>query len=160
MSPQSISVLASTEEAAGVVVNMTSHPYYPAGVAIPGYVANSLSTPVLLVSFFTGIAAILTTTYLLVTRIRPSISRPDIIAALWFGMCACIHLFFEGMSETGPPDPYTKEIRMKGCSRKAHNRQAILRTTSTKCLVEPISSVSSGESTPSPTPVTLPKMPS
>lgn len=96
MSRQPISVITPGGAGLQAVVNMTSHPYFPAGVEIPGYVANSLPLPMLLSSFFIGIAAIWATTYVLVTRTRPGISRSDIAVALWFGMCGCIHFFFEG----------------------------------------------------------------
>lgn len=96
MSPKSISVVTPSEAGLQAIVNMTSHPYFPAGVEIPGYVANSLPLPMLLSSFFSGIAVIWAATYVLVTRTRPNITRSDLATSLWFGMCGCIHLFFEG----------------------------------------------------------------
>ena len=46
--------------------------------------------------FSTGCAVIFTTTYFIVTRLRPNVSTVDLSTVMWFVLCGCIHLFFEG----------------------------------------------------------------
>ncbi|KAI9147595.1 3-beta-hydroxysteroid-Delta(8),Delta(7)-isomerase [Paramyrothecium foliicola] len=72
------------------------HPYFPLGVDIPGYQANSLSAAALVGSFAAGCAVIFLTTYYIIQVTRPATSNGAIAATLWFVLCGCIHLFFEG----------------------------------------------------------------
>jgi hypothetical protein len=72
------------------------HPYYPTEAQIVGYVANSMSVPALLASFAGGCTVIFGITFLLVKRVRPTISRGDLATIMWFVLCGFIHLFFEG----------------------------------------------------------------
>lgn len=74
----------------------TLHPYHPVAAEIPSYLANTLSVPTLLATFFTGCAAILGTAYKLIKWRQPSLSRGNMATALWFTLCGFIHLFFEG----------------------------------------------------------------
>lgn len=72
------------------------HPYYPLGVDVPGYVANSLPTLSLLACFATGCTAILSLTYLLIRRMKLSLSNGEVATTMWFVLCGFIHLCFEG----------------------------------------------------------------
>ncbi|KFA69764.1 hypothetical protein S40285_06001 [Stachybotrys chlorohalonatus IBT 40285] len=81
---------------ASVIADVPLHPYYPLGVAIPAYVANSLSMQELLASFAAGAGAILLFTYYLVKSTQRPLTSGDIAATLWFVLCGCIHFFFEG----------------------------------------------------------------
>jgi len=73
------------------------HPYYPLGVAIPGYVAPSMPTLEILTKFtLTCLSILIPTGVYVYTRRRP-VSRPDTIAVLWFVLCGFIHLGLEGM---------------------------------------------------------------
>ncbi|KAB8288841.1 hypothetical protein EYC80_010744 [Monilinia laxa] len=76
--------------------NIPLHPYYPLHLEIPQYLANQWDTITLVSIFAAGCAAIFSFTYLLVMRIRPRISTADLWTVLWFVLCGCIHLFFEG----------------------------------------------------------------
>lgn len=77
---------------------VADHPFHPMGVEIPSYLANTLSVPVLLATFFTGCAVILGSTYKLITWRNPNLGRKDLAVALWFTLCGFIHLFFEGQA--------------------------------------------------------------
>ncbi|KAF7905052.1 uncharacterized protein EAF01_005573 [Botrytis porri] len=72
------------------------HPYYPLDLEIPHYLANQWDTLTLVSIFAAGCTAIFSSTYLLVMRVRPRISTADLLTVLWFVLCGCIHLFFEG----------------------------------------------------------------
>ncbi|KAK2026384.1 emopamil binding protein [Colletotrichum zoysiae] len=72
------------------------HPYSPAGAALPGYVANTLSANELRAIFAAGSAVILGSTYRIVKRTRPDLPGGEVATALWFTLSAFIHLFFEG----------------------------------------------------------------
>lgn len=75
-----------------------SHPYYPLGVDLPLYVANTMDAFTLVTCFGIGVVTIFATTYFLAIRSRPTISTGDLLCALWWAMCGFIHLFFEGKS--------------------------------------------------------------
>jgi len=72
------------------------HPFFPVGVEIVNFIANDLTVIQLLAAFGTGCALILTTTWLLTTRLAPRLKTMDKMAVLWFCLTGCIHLFFEG----------------------------------------------------------------
>ncbi|KAM5345883.1 hypothetical protein ACJ41O_011744 [Fusarium nematophilum] len=72
------------------------HPYFPLNVPIPGYAANSMDAPTLVTYFGAGCAVIFATTLLIVQVARPSLSRAETLTTMWFVLCGCIHLFFEG----------------------------------------------------------------
>lgn len=77
---------------------MENHPYYPLGVAIPGFSANTMSTPVIL-AWFCGIGAtIILPTLAIASRRRPGISNGELATVAWFVLCAFIHFFLEGKS--------------------------------------------------------------
>jgi len=73
-----------------------SHPYYPLDLEMPNYVPNKWDTATLLSSFSTGITLLLSFTYVLVIKTRPQLPRTDLLTVMWFVMCGCIHIFFEG----------------------------------------------------------------
>lgn len=86
-----------SESSAPVVADAPpAHPYYPLGVHIVGYAANELGLLVLLASFGAGCAAIFTASYVLVSRVRPSLPISEVMTLFWFMLCTGIHFFFEG----------------------------------------------------------------
>lgn len=72
------------------------HPYYPLDANIVGYVANESTVLSLLGAFVAGCAAIFGLTHLAVKRINPRLPTTELITIMWFALCGCIHLFFEG----------------------------------------------------------------
>lgn len=72
------------------------HPYFPIGLALPTYAANSLPASTLVPIFAAGCAFIFLTTYITIQQTRPGLSNGAIATALWFVLCGFIHLFFEG----------------------------------------------------------------
>src|ERR1700761_6579616 len=66
------------------------HPYYPTEIEIVGYLANTMSVPMLLASFAGGCAVIFSITYLIVKRVRPSTSNGELATILWFVLCGFI----------------------------------------------------------------------
>jgi hypothetical protein len=72
------------------------HPYFPVEAQITGYLANKWNTLELLTMFVAGVSAIFGVTYVVVKRIRPTLSTGDLSTIMWFVMCGCIHSFFEG----------------------------------------------------------------
>ncbi|KAJ3475981.1 hypothetical protein NLG97_g9280 [Lecanicillium saksenae] len=74
----------------------TNHSYYPPGVAIAGYVPNTLSTVQILAIFTSTLTSVLAPCYFLIRRVRPSISTAEMATALWFVLCGVIHLGLEG----------------------------------------------------------------
>lgn len=80
--------------------NSPSHPYYPLNAPLAHYAANSLSSPVLVASFVAGSLAIFAVTLLLIQQSGRTLSKVATLTTLWFALCGCIHLFFEGMPPT------------------------------------------------------------
>ncbi|KAL6892971.1 Emopamil-binding protein [Trichoderma longibrachiatum] len=78
------------------MADLPLHPFSPFAIELPTYVANTMSAPVLVSIFAAGCAVIFLVTYGIVQRTRPSMSGGDLAVALWFALCGCIHLFFEG----------------------------------------------------------------
>ncbi|KAI9660577.1 MAG: hypothetical protein M1821_009929 [Bathelium mastoideum] len=72
------------------------HPYYPLGANVTGYLQNEWSVPALLVTFATACTLVFSVTSVLLSTLRPRLSRNDRLAVLWFVLCGSIHLFFEG----------------------------------------------------------------
>lgn len=75
-----------------------SHPYYPPSLAITSYLANTFGTVELVAAFAAGCVVILGSTLLLVRQYnrKAPLSTWDMSCVLWFVLCGCIHLFFEG----------------------------------------------------------------
>lgn len=76
---------------------MADHPYYPPDVVLPGFVPNDISVPVLLTTFASASTLVIWVTSILARTIRPGISKADLFTTIWFMLCGCIHLFFEGL---------------------------------------------------------------
>ncbi|KAH7406723.1 Emopamil binding protein-domain-containing protein [Phaeosphaeria sp. MPI-PUGE-AT-0046c] len=72
------------------------HPYYPIEAQIVGYLANQWNTFELVSMFAAGCAVIFGITFVLVKKVRPTLSNGDLAAIMWFVLCGCIHSFFEG----------------------------------------------------------------
>jgi len=76
----------------------STHPYYPLGVEIPDFVANTLSTSTIITIFSAACASALLPALLLIRRAAPKLSFDELMTALWFMLCGCIHLVLEGPS--------------------------------------------------------------
>lgn len=86
----SVGMKATVEEVA-------AHPYYPLDAQIAaGYVANHWNTFELVSMFAAGCAGIFVLTYVTIKSVRPNVGKGDLVTMLWFVLCGCIHLFFEG----------------------------------------------------------------
>ncbi|KAF2261777.1 EBP-domain-containing protein [Lojkania enalia] len=72
------------------------HPYYPIEAEIVGYIANKWNTFELCALFAAGCTVIFSVTFAVVKRLRPGVSKGDLVTVMWFVLCGCIHLFFEG----------------------------------------------------------------
>ncbi|KAI8634538.1 3-beta-hydroxysteroid-Delta(8),Delta(7)-isomerase [Xylariaceae sp. FL1651] len=72
------------------------HPYYPLGVAIPGFVAKALSTQEILGIFIATCLGILVPTWIYIRQTRRDLPSGDVLTALWFVLCGFIHLGLEG----------------------------------------------------------------
>ncbi|KAJ5949975.1 hypothetical protein N7454_001559 [Penicillium verhagenii] len=72
-----------------------SHPYYPLGVIVDKYVANTIPAPVLVLIFAVGTLAIFGGTHLVIKHSRPNMPPSEVFATMWFVLCGLIHLFFE-----------------------------------------------------------------
>ncbi|KAI5209571.1 Emopamil-binding protein [Aureobasidium subglaciale] len=72
------------------------HPYYPLDANIAGYVANESTVLSLLGSFVASCMALFGFTYLIVRKVNPRLSTTEVSTVMWFVLCGCIHLFFEG----------------------------------------------------------------
>jgi cholestenol delta-isomerase len=77
--------------------SMASHPYFPPDLELPGYMANPTSVPILLALFTAGVGFAFSATVVLARTVQPGISKGKLYTAMWFMLCGCIHLFFEGM---------------------------------------------------------------
>ncbi|KAI1117102.1 emopamil binding protein [Nemania sp. NC0429] len=80
----------------GIPDDPRQHPYYPLGVAIPGYVANALTTREILAIFTTTCLGILIPTCLYIRRARRDLPASEVFTVLWFVLCGFIHLGLEG----------------------------------------------------------------
>jgi hypothetical protein len=69
---------------AAVNIDIPSHPFYPLGVDIVGYLANKWSVATLLAIFLAGWVAILGLTWVSVSRYSPRLHRNDKLVILWF----------------------------------------------------------------------------
>ncbi|KAI0186935.1 emopamil binding protein [Xylaria flabelliformis] len=78
------------------VLNAPLHPYYPLGVAIPGYVAKILTTQEILAIFVTTCLGILIPAWVYIRHARGDLPSSEIFTALWFVLCGSIHLGLEG----------------------------------------------------------------
>ncbi|KAF5023390.1 hypothetical protein F66182_4547 [Fusarium sp. NRRL 66182] len=72
------------------------HPFFPLDVLLPDYAANTMDARALVGTFAAGTVAIWTVTNLVIQATRPTMSKGDRAATMWFVLCGCIHLFFEG----------------------------------------------------------------
>jgi len=75
---------------------MPAHPFYPLGIEVANYLANEWSVLTLLGAFAACCASVFAVTYVVVMRVRPTMSRGELLTILWFVLCGCIHTFFEG----------------------------------------------------------------
>ncbi len=78
--------------------SMASHPYYPPDLVLPGFMPNEIPVPILIASFAGASGLVVWITSVLARTIRPRIDKTDLLTAMWFMLCGCIHLFFEGWS--------------------------------------------------------------
>jgi cholestenol delta-isomerase len=78
------------------LANNVSHPYYPIGAHIAGYVANQSSVSALLGAFFGACVILFSSASFIVTRIQPTLSRIELLTIMWFLLSGSIHIIFEG----------------------------------------------------------------
>lgn len=79
-----------------VMAELPLHPFSPFITELPAYVPNTLSALPLVSIFAAGCVVIFGITYGIIQRMRPSMAAGEVSIALWFALCGCIHLFFEG----------------------------------------------------------------
>ncbi|KAM0480907.1 hypothetical protein ACHAPX_003795 [Trichoderma viride] len=79
-----------------VMADLPLHPFSPFITELPAYVPNTLSALPLVSIFGAGCVVIFGITYGIIQRTRPSMAAGEVSIALWFALCGCIHLFFEG----------------------------------------------------------------
>ncbi|KAK8027607.1 ebp domain-containing protein [Apiospora marii] len=63
------------------------HPYYPLGVAIPGYEANRATVPMLLASLGGMLASVMLLMGTLALRVNPSLTKSKLAVFCWFVLC-------------------------------------------------------------------------
>ncbi|KAI1879627.1 hypothetical protein JX265_002581 [Neoarthrinium moseri] len=73
-----------------------AHPYYPLGVEIPHYVANTAPVPVLMISLGGMLGGVLLAACVLARRWNPNLTRAQLAVLCWFVLCGSLHCFFEG----------------------------------------------------------------
>lgn len=79
-----------------VETKMPAHPFHPLGIEVTNYLANEWGVLTLLSAFAACCASVFAATYVVVMRVRPTMSRGELLTILWFVLCGCIHTFFEG----------------------------------------------------------------
>ncbi|GKZ30685.1 hypothetical protein AbraIFM66950_009934 [Aspergillus brasiliensis] len=72
------------------------HPYYPLNAQIDGYAPNEASLLSILSTASVGAAALLGIILTLTGKLRPTLTKADRLAILWFALSGTIHCFFEG----------------------------------------------------------------
>jgi cholestenol delta-isomerase len=75
---------------------MAVHPFYPPDLKLPNYVNPTLSLFEILIPFFGAILGVMIFSYLMTFPKRSTLSSNDRFTVVWFGVCGCIHTFFEG----------------------------------------------------------------
>lgn len=135
-----------------VMADLPLHPFSPFVVELPTYVANTFSAAVLVSIFAAGCCVIFLVTYGLIQRMRPSMGNGEMLVAMWFALCGCIHLFFEG--ERACPASwlyieYSHLVFLFQWSRMLTCMQATSPTMPSTWLAEQTSLASSGKSMPS-----------
>ncbi|KAM3423442.1 hypothetical protein BST61_g873 [Cercospora zeina] len=73
-----------------------SNPYYPIGSSIIGWTPNESSVFTLLGAFSGASIVLFTSTFILVKRIQPTLTRGELFTIMWFVLSGTIHIFFEG----------------------------------------------------------------
>jgi cholestenol delta-isomerase len=64
-----------------------THPYYPLGVDIPNYTANTTPVPVLLASLGGMLGGVLLATSVLALRVNPGLTKSNLAVFCWFVLC-------------------------------------------------------------------------
>ncbi|KAE8362281.1 Emopamil-binding protein [Aspergillus caelatus] len=72
------------------------HPYYPTDASITGYAPNEFSLLKLLSTASIGTTTLLGAIFVLISTLRPRLSKADRIAILWFFLSGTMHCMFEG----------------------------------------------------------------
>ncbi|KAK6823570.1 hypothetical protein PG995_006312 [Apiospora arundinis] len=75
---------------------LPDHPFYPLGIALPGYIANEMSTIQILCISAATCGSVMLPTLLAINRKRPELPKRELSTAMWFVLCGCIHLILEG----------------------------------------------------------------
>ncbi|KAI9054670.1 hypothetical protein LZ554_001822 [Drepanopeziza brunnea f. sp. 'monogermtubi'] len=79
-------------------MSTVNHPYFPPHIVLSGgvFVENDWDVFTLIAIFGAGWVAIMAVTLLLVQKVNSKLSSSDKGLVLWFTLCGCIHIFFEG----------------------------------------------------------------
>ncbi|TQS34476.1 hypothetical protein Golomagni_05138 [Golovinomyces magnicellulatus] len=133
-----------------VVPSNCCHPFYPVDSMVPGYVAISTPTVVLLMTFFGVVWMIFTVTNYSLRSLKPKLSKNDIWTASWFVLCGFIHTFFEGyfayhsLQMGGRTDLFGqlwKEYSLSDSRYMTQDSFVVCMETVTACLWGPLSFV-------------------
>ncbi|KAH8673963.1 Emopamil binding protein-domain-containing protein [Xylariales sp. PMI_506] len=73
-----------------------AHPYYPLGVEIPGYAANTTPVPVLLAALSGMLGGVLVAGSRLALAYNRNLTTTNLAVLCWFVLCGFLHCFFEG----------------------------------------------------------------
>ncbi|KAI0481210.1 Emopamil binding protein-domain-containing protein [Xylariaceae sp. FL0804] len=72
------------------------HPYYPPGVAVPGYAANAAPLAVLVAALAGMLACALLAAAVAARRLNPRLGPAGLAVVCWFVLNGCLHCVFEG----------------------------------------------------------------
>ncbi|TFK44548.1 EBP domain-containing protein [Crucibulum laeve] len=73
----------------------TDHPYYPVTLDLPTYQPNTLSYVTLIGGWLVALSFVTLSTYAWLST-NKSLTSGDKWTGVWFMICGCIHVFFEG----------------------------------------------------------------
>ncbi|OAQ69767.1 emopamil-binding protein [Pochonia chlamydosporia 170] len=118
-----------------------AHPYYPLGVSIPTYVANTMNAAVLVSIFAAGCGIIFVPTYLFAVRTRPSISFGEVLIAFWWVLCGCYFSYnhFDMASKTDLFGQLWKEYSLSDSRYMTQDPFVVCMETVTAFLWGPLS---------------------
>jgi cholestenol Delta-isomerase len=77
-------------------MTVASHPFYPLGLDLVGYVEKDLSVTAIFTGFTATVLSLLAATRAYTHSINPKLSGRDQALAVWFVLTGCIHLIIEG----------------------------------------------------------------
>ncbi|RMJ24130.1 EBP domain protein [Aspergillus sp. HF37] len=75
--------------------NHSPHPYYPVDAEVPGYSENESPLLEILGVAGTSVVMLLAVTLVAISKMRPTLSKADRLAILWFVLSGSLHCIFE-----------------------------------------------------------------